>query len=317
MRTNSLRLSRIALACTLSAFTAFGPAAAGAADLSSILFVNPLPKYPAWRLIGDCVANRAKELNIPTTESGPTTGNLDATVMIQQIQQGIANKAGAILTFPATAGFVPVLQQAGKAGIMVGTFYGASGTESGSNVNIGANFTRVGEIFVEAIAKREGPQHVGLMAQGPSGAAKAFVDGFTAAAAKTQNVTVSAVVYTNDDASKALDQANALLTAHPEVNVIASHMGTATQGGTAAIKSKGLTGKVVFVANGTAGGGEQGLADGIVYKLMLQDLCTAGSKMVDSVAAIARGEAVQPQIDVGVRMFDASDYKAYLAKGWQ
>ncbi|TGV75682.1 sugar ABC transporter substrate-binding protein, partial [Mesorhizobium sp. M2D.F.Ca.ET.145.01.1.1] len=99
-----------------------------------------------------------------------------------------------------------------------------------------------------------------------------------------QNVTVAAVVYTNDDASKALDQANALLTAHPEVNVIASHMGTATQGGTAAIKSKGLTGKVVFVANGTAGGGEQGLADGTVYKLMLQDLCTAGSKMVDSVA---------------------------------
>ncbi|MBZ9922560.1 hypothetical protein LB579_33425, partial [Mesorhizobium sp. BR1-1-7] len=83
MRTNSLRLSRIALACAASAFTAFGPATAGAADLSSILFVNPLPKYPAWRLIGDCVADRAKELNIPATESGPTTGNLDATIMIQ------------------------------------------------------------------------------------------------------------------------------------------------------------------------------------------------------------------------------------------
>ncbi|RUU55016.1 hypothetical protein EOD04_32390, partial [Mesorhizobium sp. M2C.T.Ca.TU.009.01.2.1] len=110
MRTNNQRLPRLALALTLSAFTTFGPAAAGAADLSSILFVNPLPKYPAWRLIGDCVANRAKELGIPATESGPTTGNLDATVMIQQIQQGIANKAGAILTFPATAGFVPVLQ---------------------------------------------------------------------------------------------------------------------------------------------------------------------------------------------------------------
>ena len=50
---------------------------------------------------------------------------------------------------------------------------------------------------------------------------------------------------------------------------------------------------------------------------MLQDLCTAGSKMVDSVAAIAHGETVQPQIDVGVRMFGADDYKEYLAKGWQ
>ncbi|MDQ0474094.1 sugar ABC transporter substrate-binding protein [Labrys wisconsinensis] len=297
---------------------AMGPApAATAAGLSSILFVNPLPKYPAWRLIGDCLASRAKELEIPVTESGPTGGALDATVMIQQIQQGIANKVGAIATFPATNGFVPVLQQAGKAGIRVGTFYGAAGTESGSGVNIGANFERVGEIFAEAIARRPGPQKVGLMAQGPSGAAKAFVDAFTAAAAKTANVTVTAVVYTNDDASKALDQASTLLTAHPDVNVIASHMGTATQGAVAAIKSKGLVGKVVFVANGIAGGGEQGLKDGTVYTLMLQDLCTAGSSMADSLAALALGKPVPAQIDVGVRMFGADDYKDYLAKGWQ
>jgi ABC-type sugar transport system substrate-binding protein len=300
-----------------TASTSMPSPASAQTKLSSLLFVNPLPKYPAWRLIGDCIADRAKAIGVSATESGSTTGTLDATVMIQQIQQGIANKAGAIVTFPATSGFTPVLAQARKAGIIVGTLYGAAGTEEGANVNIGANFTHVGEIFAEAISQREGDQHVGLMAQGPTGAAKAFVDGFQAAAAKTKNVTVSAVVYTNDDASKALDQANALLTAHPEINVIASHMGTATQGATAAIKAKHLVGKVVFLANGTAGGGEQGLTDGTVYKLMLQDLCNAGHATVDALAKVANGEPVPAQIDVGVQMFGNTDYKDYLAKGWQ
>ena len=237
--------------------------------------------------------------------------------MIQQIQQGIANKAGAIVTFPATAGFTPVLGQARKAGIIVGTLYGAAGTEDGANVNIGANFTRCGRDLRAGDFRAGGRPARRADGAGSDGAAKAFVDGFQAAAAKTKNVTVSAIVYTNDDASKALDQANALLTAHPEINVIASHMGTATQGATAAIKAKHLVGKVVFLANGTAGGGEQGIQDGTVYKLMLQDLCNAGHATVDALAKVANGEPVPAQIDVGVQMFGNTDYKDYLAKGWQ
>lgn len=297
------------------ATTSFSPAYAE--PLKSLLFVNPLPQYPAWRLIGDCIADAAKAANVPFTESGPTDGTLNATQMIQQIQQGIANQSGAIITFPATDGFTPVLQQAREAGIKVGTLYGASGTEAGSDVNVGANFTLMGEVFAEAIAEREGPQNVGLMIQGPTGAGKAFNDGFIAAAEKTANVKVIAVVNTNDDASKSLDQANALLTAHPEINVIASHMGTATQGATAAIRSKDLVGKVVFVANGPAGGGREGLADGTVYKLLMQDLCNAGTQIVDALVKIGNGETVPANLDVGIQMFGEEGIQDYLDKGWQ
>ena len=305
----------------LTMVTALGLASAGLAqahaELKSILFVNPLPQYPAWRLIGDCVADAAKEAGVKETESGPTDGTLNTTMMIQQIQQGIANDVGAIITFPATDGFTPMLQQARDAGILVGTLYGAGGTESGADVNVGANFAVVGQIFAEAIAQRDGPQNVGLMIQGPSGAGKAFSEAFEAAAAKTDNVKVVAVVNTNDDASKALDQASALLTAHPEINVIASHMGTATQGATAAIKAKDLVGKVVFVANGPAGGGREGLSDGTVYRLMMQDLCNAGGQIVDALVKISDGESVPSNLDVGVKMFGEEGIQDYLDKGWQ
>ncbi|MBZ9935279.1 substrate-binding domain-containing protein [Mesorhizobium sp. BR1-1-16] len=291
--------------------------AAQAAPIKSILFVNPLPKYPAWRLIGDCVAKEAQANNIAATESGPTDGTLNTTMMMQQVQQGIANEVGAIVTFPATDGFMPLLQQARDAGIMVGTLYGAAGTATGSQVNVGANFAKMGEVMVQAIAEREGQQNVGLMIQGPTGAGKAYAEGFEAAAAKTSNVKVIATVNTGDDANKALDQANALLIAHPEINVIASHMGTATQGAAAAIKAKDLVGKVVMVANGAAGGGVEGLDDGTVYKLLMQDMCGAGTQIVASLVKINNGETLPQQVDVGIQMFGKDGIKDYIAKGWQ
>jgi ABC-type sugar transport system substrate-binding protein len=317
-RPNRRLLTHLALSTVASlvlAGTALIPAYA--APIKSILFVNPLPQYPAWRLIGDCVAKEAKANNIPETESGPTDGTLNTTVMMQQVQQGIANNAGAIITFPATDGFVPLLQQARDAGISVGTLYGAGGTASGSQVNVGANFATVGQIMVKAIAERPGPQNVGLMIQGPTGAGKAFSDAFTAEAAKTSNVKIIATVNTGDDANKSLDQANALLIAHPEINVIASHMGTATQGAAAAIKAKDLIGKVVMVANGAAGGGTEGLDDGTVYKIMMQDMCGAGTQIVDALVKIGNGQTVPEQLDVGVQMFGKDGIKDYLAKGWQ
>ena len=311
-------LGTLVLAATGAAVLAAAPLTPATADpIKSILFVNPLPQYPAWRLIGDCLAKEAKAKGIQETESGPTDGTLNTTVMIQQIQQGIANGVGAIITFPATDGFVPMLKQARDAGIMVGTLYGAAGTSSASQVNVGANFATVGKIMVEAIAKREGQQNVGLMIQGPTGPGKAFADAFQEEAAKTQNVKVIATVNTGDDASKALDQASALLTAHPEINVIASHMGTATQGAAAAIKAKGLTGKVVMVANGAAGGGKEGLDDGTVYELMMQNLCGAGTQLVDALVKINDGESVPAQLDVGVRMFGKDGLQNYIDEGWQ
>lgn len=309
------RLALAALAAAAMLTTGLAPVAA--APLKSILFVNPLPAYPAWKLGGQCLGAEAKAKGVPYTESGPTDGTLNTTVMIQQIQQGIANGFGAIITFPATDGFAPVLQQARDAGIVVGTLYGAAGTENVSQVNVGANFATVGKIMVDAIAQRPGQQNVGLMIQAPVGAGKAFVDGFNAEAATTSNVKVVATVSTNDDASKALDAATALLTAHPEINVIASHEGTSTQGATAAIKAKDLVGKVVMVANGPAGGGKEGLDDGTVYQLMMQNVCGAGKQIADGVIDVNDGKTVPKQLDVGVQMVGKGGVDALVAQGWQ
>ena len=51
-------------AVAVSLAAGFDPAAA--APLKSILFVNPLPNYPAWKLGGECVAARPRPRACPT-----------------------------------------------------------------------------------------------------------------------------------------------------------------------------------------------------------------------------------------------------------
>ena len=71
----------------------------------SLLFVVPLPKNPQWEAADKCMSSEAKVRGLDYTSAGPTGSGLDTTTMIQQIQQGIANHKGAIVTFPASNGF--------------------------------------------------------------------------------------------------------------------------------------------------------------------------------------------------------------------
>jgi ABC-type sugar transport system substrate-binding protein len=286
---------------------------AGGKKLTSAQFVNPLPNYPAWRVIGDCMAAEAKARGVDLTESGPSGSALDATVMIQQIQQAIANKKQAIITFPASEGFTPVLQQAQKAGIITATMYGAGGAAGGADTNTGVNWTALGKLYVDAIAKRSGQQNVGLVAAADTGVGKQWMDGVKSAAAATSNVKVVGEVYTNDDAAKALTQVNALLTAHSEVNVIATHMGTVTPGAAAAIKSKNLIGKVTFVGNGHDNGGTEAIKNGIASYILLQGLCQEGKDTLDAVLDVASGTP-RPQVDIKAVMASKDDLQAYLDK---
>jgi ABC-type sugar transport system substrate-binding protein len=303
-----------------SSETAASPGTSNGSRATSVQFVNPLPNYPAWRTIGDCMKKQAAAEGVDFVETGPT-GTLDATKMIQQVQQAIANKKGAIITFPASDGFAAVLKQAQAAGITTATLYGSGASDSGADVNIGVDWAKLGELFVNEIAKRPGEQNLGLVAVAETGVGKSWMDGVKAAAAKTSNVKVAGEVYTGDDAAKALPQTSALLTAHPEINVVATHMGTATPGVVAAIKGKGATDKVAFVANGPDNGGKEGLASGGVWRLLVQDLCGEGRDALDAVVDHQSGTASAsdgniPFIDVGTALVSADTLQGYLDKGF-
>jgi ABC-type sugar transport system substrate-binding protein len=249
------------------------------------------------------------------TESGPSGQTLDASAMIQQIQQAVANKVDGVVTFPASEGFTEVLKQAQSAGVLTGTLYGPGGADSGADVNAGPDWGDIGAQLVNAVSALPGDHVLGLVAQGDTGLGKLWLDGVKAAAAATDNVTIGGEVYTGDDASKALPQVTALLTAHPDVTEIVTHMGTTTPGAVAAIKALGLEGKTFLLAGGHDNGGTEAVQEGTANLMMLVDLCTLGKQMVDGMVDVHNGQPA-PEIPVKIAVVGKDEIQGYLDKGW-
>lgn len=291
--------------------------ATAASEIATGQFINPLPQHPVWGLIGDCMVEEAEAQGIDFTQTGPSGQAVDATVMVQQIQQAIAADKDLIITFPASEAFAPLLQRAKDGGAITITMYGDASADSGAYTNVGADWNLTGHMFVEAISERPGPQKVGLIAHSDTGLGKAWMDGMKEAAEETDNVEIIAETYTADDSAEALSQATALLTANPEINVLASHMGTATQGTVAAIKNTGNKGKVVFVGNGPDSGGKEALAEGIAYRMLIQNLCSAGKTAISVAQRVAQGESVEQTYDVETAMASKDNVDELMDKGWR
>ena len=292
------------------------PASDGPTELATMQFVNPIPAEPVWRQIGDCMKEQAEANNIKFTESGPpASASADPTVMIQQIQDAVAAGTDAIVTFPSSAAFGPVLQQAQKAGVLTATLYGDGSPESGATVNAGVDWGIIGEQYVDAIAAIPGDHVVGLVAEAPTGVGKSWIDGVTAAAEDTDNVSISDSVYIGADAAQALPQVTALLTANPDIDIVASNTGMMTQGAVAAIKSLGLEGKVQLMAINNANGGPEAVKDGVAAGVFLQDLCDLAKRTVDGLVEAANGEDV-PLVEVSSVIATKDDIDTYIEKGW-
>ncbi|PRY39639.1 sugar ABC transporter substrate-binding protein [Umezawaea tangerina] len=292
-----------------------GGSSAGGQGAMTIQFVNPLPSYPTWRQIGECMADEAKQRGADLAQSGPTGQALDATAMIQQVRQATANKKDAIITFPAGEGFAEVLKQAKAAGVVTGTIYGPGGEGSGSDYNIGPDWASIGETLVGAVAAQPGKHVLGLVAAADTGLGKSWLDGVKGAVAKTDNVTIAGEVYTGDDAAKALPQVNALLTAHPDVTTIVTHMGTTTPGAVSAIKSRGLLGRTFLLAGGHDNGGSEAMEEGTANLMLMQDVCTLGKQLVDGVVDVHQGKK-PAEAPVRIQVVGKDQVQGLLDKGW-
>jgi ABC-type sugar transport system substrate-binding protein len=146
------------------------------------------------------------------------------------------------------------------------------------------------------------------------------MDGVKSAAEGLDDFTIVGEVYTGDDSSKALAQANALLTAHPEVNVITTNMGTQTAGTLSALEAKGLTGKVAFLGNGPDNGGKEALFAGSEYRILMQDLCNSSKEALNAtIDALKNGDKTGGEpllVPMGFIMASMDDYDDLIAKNW-
>jgi ABC-type sugar transport system substrate-binding protein len=289
-------------------------AAAVGKPIKSLLFVNPLPDYPAWKTIGACMQQEAAKDGIAFTQAGPTGNNVDTTQMINDIQQGIANKAGAIVTFPVSAPqFDPVFAQARKAGIYVATVEG--GQTKNQNVNAGTSFVQFGQLSAKTVASKPGHQYVAFLTEEPTGPDETFVKAFTAAAKQYPNITILATRYDGGDVTQSVDLATEIMTANPKLNMFVTNEGADTPGIIAAIKQKGEVGKVFLTTNSIYSGSVPGMKAGIVYSFLLQNMCAIGRAPVDALVKISKGQPGPANIATPIAFATKGTLAALTASG--
>jgi rhamnose transport system substrate-binding protein len=202
--------------------------------------------------------NAAADLGGTLTQVGPSAA--DATQQIPFIQTAITNKVSAIIISADDATAVaPALQQAMAAGIKV-VGYDSSPAKGAYNVFVNqADTAGIGKGLAD-MACDVAPSCTGeiavLSAAQTATNQNAWIDAMntTLKDAKYSKLVYDGVVYGNDDPTISTTQAQALLSAHPNLKVIVAPTTVGIVAAAQVVESKSLIGKVFVTGLGTPKG---------------------------------------------------------------
>lgn len=252
----------------------------------------------------------AAEYNLELTIAGPETEE-DYEAQNQLIAQAVEAGAEAIV-FSAIdhEENAAAIDAAAQAGVQIVTIDSGVGSDQVSTY-IGTNNYAAGQMAAHAILERvSGPLYVGVVnydvstANGQErerGAADAF-----AASGRAQ---ITAVVNTLTEAGQAQEDTVALLTAHPEINVLLALNEPTSVGAARAVEELGLSEEVFFVGFDSNVVTVDGLQDGSVDALVVQNPYAMGYLGVESAYQLLTGQggSLVETVDTSTQVVDRSN----------
>ena len=252
----------------------------------------------------------AAEYNLELSIAGPETEE-DYEAQNQLIAQAVEAGAEAIV-FSAIdhEENAAAIDAAAQAGVQIVTIDSGVGSDQVSTY-IGTNNYATGQMAAHAILERvSGPLYVGVVnydvstANGQErerGAADAF-----AASGRAQ---ITAVVNTLTEAGQAQEDTAALLTAHPEINVLLSLNEPTSVGAARAVEELGLSEEVFFVGFDSNVVTVDGLQDGSVDALVVQNPYAMGYLGVESAYQLLTGQggSLAETVDTSTQVVDRSN----------
>ena len=252
----------------------------------------------------------AAEYNLELTIAGPETEE-DYEAQNQLIAQAVEAGAEAIV-FSAIdhEENAAAIDAAAQVGVQIVTIDSGVGSDQVSTY-IGTNNYAAGQMAAHAILERvSGPLYVGVVnydvstANGQErerGAADAF-----AASGRAQ---ITAVVNTLTEAGQAQEDTVALLTAHPEINVLLALNEPTSVGAARAVEELGLSEEVFFVGFDSNVVTVDGLQDGSVDALVVQNPYAMGYLGVESAYQLLTGQggSLAETVDTSTQVVDRSN----------
>src|SRR3954451_11948792 len=281
--------------------------------IKAIFFANPLPAYPDWHTADKCFKAETKRLGIKGVTQGPTGLQVNDQFVLDRITQAIAQKSfDALMAVPITPpAYQALFKRAKKQGMRIATLNTGAATTA-QDLEVGTDYPHQGAQVAKEIAKRPGQQNVGIITNQPGGIGGVIISAFEKNL--PSNVKVVATAFDSADPSKTADAVSAMLTAHPEINIVFSWEGTAVAGIETAIKEKNVVGKVFGVVNDLTPQVVDGIRGGTIYGTSRQHFCTMAKDAIDLMVAKSRGKKVPKQTDTGTTFVTKSNLDQILAQ---
>jgi ribose transport system substrate-binding protein len=303
----------LAAGAASAAFSADTSSVAARRPIKAIFFANPLPSYPEFATANKCFAAATKKLRIKGVSQGPTGLQINDQFVLDRITQAIAQKSyDALIAVPITPpAYEALFKRAKKQGMRIATINTGSATKT-QDFEVGTDYPHQGAKVALNIGARGGPQNVGIVTNQTGGIGGVIIDAFQKNL--PSNVKVVATAFDSGDPSKTADAVEAMLTAHPEINIVFSWEGTAVAGITTAIKEKNLVGKVFGVVNDLTPQVVDGIRDGTIYGTSRQHFCTMAKDAVNLLVAKSKGKKIPAQIDTGTTFVTRANLDSVLAQ---
>ncbi len=291
----------VGVAATLS-LTACGaisggsaPAASSSAQpLKSITFVNSLPSYPDFNVIGKCAAKEAKKLKVSYNSVGTTGTAVDSQASAEQVTQAVAAGSNGIIVVPLdTKVYTPAIQQARAKGAYV-VAAGTGDPSTGQQSQAGTSGSQLGKLEADSLGAISPNAVVGFLSQSADQQIQVeAIDGFKKeAAAKFPTMKISAEQFDNGDSTKVVDIVSNMLAGNPNISALYVLNGPSLGPAATAVREAGKTGKILIIGHDVTDVSRPLITSGAIYGVAEQGWCQMGTKSVDSLYALSKGHKV-------------------------
>ncbi len=251
----------------------------------------------------------AKELGVQILWRGPSD-ETDVARQIAIVENFIAQRVDAIVLAPCERkALVPVVRKAQQRGIPVIV------VDSALEPNIADSFIATdnfkgGVIAGETLAKLIGGEgKVGIVQAIPGAASvQAREQGFRNALKKFPKVKIAAVLYGHSSVATAMQAAENMLTAHPDLKGIFAVNEISGVGTAQVLRTRNLAGKVKLVAFDASETEIKALQDGIIQALIVQNPFRMGYLGVQHAVAKLQGKPVPKRLDTGVTVVTLQNF---------
>lgn len=245
-----------------------------------------------------------QELNVEIAWKGPAV-ETDYTGQINIVEDAINKRVDGIVLAPSHGkSLVPVVEKAKREGIPVTIF--DSGIETDSYISYVSTDNRHGG---EVAAERMGEKLGGKGKVAIIGVKKGSVstdereEGFKETISKKfPGIEIVQHLYGEADMAKSLNIATDILTRNSDLNGLFASNESSAVGAVRAVKQQGKAGKIVIVGFDSSPNLLEGIEDGTLDSLVLQDPFKMGYEGVKTIVMQMKKETPPRRIDTGVKL---------------